>query len=163
MLLCLALYLQTWDGGLAGAQIVTCIAAALIAVRMRGDTLQVNASLRASIRNNATSRAETEQAPLIDLDFHTDDGEQRRYWQASCYPLQLEDREGVSLVLQDTTENKRTQQEILTSKERYELASKGASDGLWDWALRKQTIPFSARWKAMLGYSSHEIGDQPKE
>ena len=239
LLLCLTASLQSWDGGLGGAQMVTGVAATLMALRVRRDTLDVRASLRASRQHDLTGRAELERAQhlaqrrideleqvyrtapvglavvdahmrlmrlnqklaalaanpqaqqgdplrtaipivaetletacqevlrsgssLIDLEFHTGERDERRFWQASCYPLRLEDREGVSVVLQDTTESKRSQQEILASKERYELAAKGASDGLWDWDLQRQEIYFSARWKAMLGYSDHEIGDQPKE
>gem|GEM_PF-1652957 len=232
-------YLQAWGGGLAGAQMVTGAAAALLAIRVRNDTLEVRSALRTSRQQDVVSQAEIERAhriaqrrideleqlyrtapvglavvdsemrfmrlnqkladlidnpeartgdplsqgapilaqtleaacrealesesPLTDLEFHTGETGEKRYWQVSCYPLRLEDREGVSLVLQETTESRRAQREILESKERYELAAKGASDGLWDWDLRRQHIHFSARWKAMLGYSDHEISEEPKE
>ncbi len=239
MSICLWTYLQAWDGGLAGAQMMTSLAAALLAIRVRNDTLEVRSVLRASQQQDLVNRAEIERAqriaqrrideleqvyrtapvglavvdadmrfmrlnqkladlivnpearpgdllsqgapivaetletacrevlesdtPLIDLQFHTGEEGERRYWQVSCYPLHLEDREGVSLVLQDTTESRLAQHQILESKERYELAAKGATDGLWDWDLRLQHIHFSARWKAMLGYSDHEISEEPKE
>ena len=49
------------------------------------------------------------------------------------------------------------------SEERYALAAKGANDGLWDWNLENNRIHLSARWKAMLGHSEDEIGDDPEE
>src|SRR5438034_5870585 len=59
--------------------------------------------------------------------------------------------------------HKRAQEKLKESEERYALAARGANDGLWDWNLSTNTIYFSARWKAMLGYQDDEIGDKPEE
>ena len=49
------------------------------------------------------------------------------------------------------------------SEERYALAMRGSSAGLWDWDIAGNTMFYSARWKAMLGYSMEEVSDDPKE
>ena len=45
------------------------------------------------------------------------------------------------------------------SEERYAAAAQGTNDGLWDWDLKTETIYFSPRWKAMIGYGEDEIQD----
>jgi diguanylate cyclase (GGDEF)-like protein/PAS domain S-box-containing protein len=49
------------------------------------------------------------------------------------------------------------------SQERFELAIRGANDGIWDWNLATGETHFSARWKAMIGYGEHELDDRFEE
>jgi diguanylate cyclase (GGDEF)-like protein/PAS domain S-box-containing protein len=52
-----------------------------------------------------------------------------------------------------------TVKQLALSEERNKLALQGANDGIWDWDVSADKIYFSSRWKAMLGYSEHEVGD----
>jgi diguanylate cyclase (GGDEF)-like protein/PAS domain S-box-containing protein len=60
-------------------------------------------------------------------------------------------------------EQRRSEEALRESEERYSLAMRGANDGLWDWDLRKGVLYVSPRWKEMLGNGDDEIGSSPDE
>jgi len=43
------------------------------------------------------------------------------------------------------------------AEERYSLAVAGANDGIWDWDIKSNTVFYSPRWKAMLGYENEKF------
>jgi PAS domain S-box-containing protein len=55
------------------------------------------------------------------------------------------------------TRNKRTKEAFRKSEERYVMALTGATDGLWDWDIRSDTVFFSDRFCDILGYSPGEL------
>ncbi|UCD36145.1 MAG: EAL domain-containing protein [Nitrospiraceae bacterium] len=81
------------------------------------------------------------------------------------YPIYSEKGE-VSHIIEytrDITDRKKTEEKLKKSEERYALAARGASDGLWDWDLKSQQVFFSPRWKSMLGFDEDEITNSPDE
>ena len=58
---------------------------------------------------------------------------------------------------------RRVETDLRESEQRYALAERGANDGLWDWDLGADSIYFSPRWIAMLGYADSEIGSAPAD
>jgi PAS domain S-box-containing protein len=53
----------------------------------------------------------------------------------------------------DITERKRKESELQKITERFELAVAGAASGLWDWDFTTNTVFYSPRYKALLGYA----------
>lgn len=45
------------------------------------------------------------------------------------------------------------------SEYRWKFALEGSDLGVWDWNMRDNTVFFSTRWKEMLGYAEHEVGN----
>jgi eukaryotic-like serine/threonine-protein kinase len=70
---------------------------------------------------------------------------------------------GGVVVFRDISDRKRTEEELLRSRERFELAVRGSQDGLWDWDLRTGDVYYSPRWKSILGYEDHEIAHRIEE
>jgi diguanylate cyclase (GGDEF)-like protein/PAS domain S-box-containing protein len=53
--------------------------------------------------------------------------------------------------------------ELRESEELWKFALEGSGDGVRDWNVQRGVVLFSARWKQILGYAEHEIGDSPDE
>lgn len=52
----------------------------------------------------------------------------------------------------------RAESSLRESEQRWQFALEGAGDGVWDWNIQTDQVFYSRQWKAMLGYSEHEIG-----
>jgi len=66
-------------------------------------------------------------------------------------------------IAKDITERKRIEETLRATEERWDYAFQGSGDGVWDWNAQTNHVFFSRRWKSMLGYEDHEIGESLDE
>jgi PAS domain S-box-containing protein len=59
-------------------------------------------------------------------------------------------------IVRDISGRKQAEEKLRHSEERFDLAIRGANDGLWDWDMRSNISYHSPRWNAMLGYPEVE-------
>jgi len=64
---------------------------------------------------------------------------------------------GVIGFIRDVTEEMARETILEKTQERYALTLQAVNDGIWDWNLQSDTMVFSDRWFAMLGYSPDEL------
>jgi len=71
---------------------------------------------------------------------------------------------GSVVTCRDITDSKKAQFELIASKEkaeenqeRFDLAMKASTDGLFDWNLETNDIYYASAWKKMLGYEDDEL------
>ena len=57
----------------------------------------------------------------------------------------------------DISDRKQAEGALRASEERWQLALRGANDGIWDWNIQTGEIFFSKRWKEMLGFEDAEV------
>jgi PAS domain S-box-containing protein len=57
----------------------------------------------------------------------------------------------------EIAESKRANHALQKSEERFALAARGSSDGIWDWNVLTNDVFISARFKELLGYQDYEL------
>jgi PAS domain S-box-containing protein len=69
----------------------------------------------------------------------------------------FEDYEQMLVIVRDISGRKHMENELLETKQRYELAVSGSHDGIWDWDIRTGMVYYSPRLMEMLGYGVDEL------
>lgn len=59
--------------------------------------------------------------------------------------------------VRDITERRKMEDTMRENNERFDLAVRGTSDGIWDWDIRTNTNYFSPRFLELLGYATDEV------
>ncbi len=66
-------------------------------------------------------------------------------------------------IAEDITERKNAEAAIQENEQRWSFALEGSGAGVWDWDAQTNKVFYSRRWKEILGYQEHEIGDSLDE
>jgi len=84
-----------------------------------------------------------------------------KWWRGISTPVRVTDTETVfNGIIVDVTAEKEAEAALRAATWRMELAVRGTNDGIWDWDFEQDTMWFSPRWKAILGYEDHELPNE---
>ncbi|MTI54222.1 HD domain-containing phosphohydrolase [Geosporobacter ferrireducens] len=107
--------------------------------------------------NNCVAKVVFEtKKPLVGKQVKMRNG---RWMELNCFPL-FDEQGNLEMVVEyvtDITAYKHAEEVIRESEERWQLALRGNSDGIWDWNVKTNEAFYSARWKEMLGFEDHEL------
>ena len=100
----------------------------------------------------------SKQHVRLEYPISTPDGE-ARWYDFAFSPIF--DSEGkvwaVALTTMDITKHHQTEEALRAKEERYELATRAASAGVWEWNLETGDFYLDPNLKAMLGFSDDEV------
>jgi PAS domain S-box-containing protein len=84
-----------------------------------------------------------------------DDCKSERVWS----PLEIEVLQTAAALIAGAIGRARANEDLRRSEERYQMAARGANDGLWDWDLPRARAYYSPRLVEILGVRDAELGD----
>ena len=69
----------------------------------------------------------------------------------------------LKVMIEMALHNAITERALLESEERWKFAIEGSGAGVWDWRYAEDKVSYSKRWKEIIGFDDHEIGESVKE
>lgn len=63
-------------------------------------------------------------------------------------------------IVEDVTAINETERKLYLSQQRYELAAKGASAGVWDWDITSNEVFYSTKFTELLGFDNLSFGNE---
>lgn len=99
-------------------------------------------------------------SPIYDIAFevlHKHRDGRELYFMLSVSRFRLGGAQKFTGILHNLTESKAREKAIRIAKERFDLAVRGSSDGLWDWDIPTDEVFFSPRFKELIGFQDHEF------
>ena len=78
---------------------------------------------------------------------------------ARAHGVMIGDPPVLLTAVEDVTARRAAEAALHESEERFQLAMRGANEGLFDWRVRENTNYRSPRYREMLGYADHEAPD----
>jgi PAS domain S-box-containing protein len=111
------------------------------------------ADLRTLYEKVLEGQAQTSLSEFID------DKGQIAYYENRYKPVYNSDKEiiGVLVIAHNITEQRKTEQQIQSTEQRWRFALEGSNQGVWDWNIKTGKTYYSPTWKKLLGFEEHEI------
>lgn len=98
---------------------------------------------------------------VLDEEWPLRDG---RILRRDYIPVTLaEGRPGHLWAYRDVSRQKRVEEALRVSEQRWQFALEGAGHGVWDMDVTTGKMYYSSAWKTMLGYRDDEVGDSLRE
>jgi diguanylate cyclase (GGDEF)-like protein/PAS domain S-box-containing protein len=135
--------------------VVTFIIAVIVAANLTNSVTYPVSKLLDATRKIASG----DFNPKLEYKDKTEFGELAEHFNAMSAAI----KNSYDKIQQEIRRSILAEEALRESERRYELAARGANDGLWDWNITANKIYFSPRWKTMLGYEEDAVKDSPEE
>jgi len=119
---------------------------------------------REKVRNNIKEAVKNNSRFKVEYRIKTKEDEVKWVWEQGS--AIYDDQGNVDYLLgfiTNITDNKMKNKNLKETKQRLEMAIKGANLGIWDWYVEDQTMTINNNWAEMLGYKKSDIKPKSTE